>query len=285
MRTALHRILRWRRSSTTTNAITAPAITRRAEQPNMKSQRGIMTTDRLLSYANGAYLLCVIFAALFSVVLWRLSIQASEEANVQISAANARAAEADRRSADAGRDAAHALERAAALEKGASEANERTVQAEERIANLNAQIRKMITPRIIPEQEKPYLIAAMREETGASFIGASTPGDPEALYLLISIMKILQEAGWEGKDWSMGGLVSATPGYPTTGQTTSQNVILLYHTDGDARIVRGVHVIGAALQKYGIAANPQPITPEDRSNSSGFSDRNAMYVLVGKKNF
>ncbi|GJE61683.1 hypothetical protein [Methylobacterium trifolii] len=156
-----------------------------------KAQRGIMTTDGLLSVTNWIYLLSLFVAAMASVGLWRLSIASGEEKDRQLDQYKTEAAEriagANANAEGAKADAARANERAAVLEKEAERFRARSLE-------LELQIQK-IGPRTMTELQSAVLSRSLKSEQLKPLIRIDVFDDGETLSYAQTIADVITGSG------------------------------------------------------------------------------------------
>ena len=158
-----------------------------------------MALDKLLQWANIAYIVCVATAAVATLVIYHLSARVNAakdreletyrtESTIKITAAQAEAAEAIK-IAESERLARVELEtQVAAAEVRAAEANAVASQAQLELAKLKE-------PRTMAPEDQEKIIAALKRFAGQNF-GFSVFPDPEPLALLRVLNAVLTSAGW-----------------------------------------------------------------------------------------
>ena len=158
-----------------------------------------MALDKLLQWANIAYIVCVAIAAVATLVIYHLSARVNAakdreletyrtESTIKITAAQAEAAEAIK-IAESERLARVELEtQVAAAEVRAAEANAVASQAQLELAKLKE-------PRTMAPEDQEKIIAALKRFAGQNF-GFSVFPDPEPLALLRVLNAVLTSAGW-----------------------------------------------------------------------------------------
>ena len=158
-----------------------------------------MALDKLLQWANIAYIVCLLLVAGMTFVIYHLSARVNAakdrelekyrtESTIKITAAQAEAAEA-MKIAESERLARAELEsQVAAAEARAAEANVVASQARLELAKLKE-------PRTIAPEDQDKIIAALKEFAGQNF-GFSVFADPEPLALLRTLDAVLKSAGW-----------------------------------------------------------------------------------------
>ena len=158
-----------------------------------------MALDKLLQWANIAYIVSVVIAAAATFAIYHLSawVNAAKdrelerfrtESTIEITAAQAEAAEA-MKIAESERLARAELEsQVAAAGARAAEANAVASQAQLALAKLKE-------PRTIAPEDQEKIIAALKKFAGQNFCFSVFP-DPESLALLRSLDAMLKSAGW-----------------------------------------------------------------------------------------
>ena len=159
----------------------------------------MLTLDKLLQWANIAYIACLSLVAGMTFVIYHLSARVNAakdrelgkyqtESTIKITAAEAAAAEA-KKIAESERLARAEMEsQVAAAEARAAEANVVASQARLELAKLKE-------PRTIAPEDQDKIIAALKEFAGQNF-GFSVLADPEPLALLRVLDAVLKSAGW-----------------------------------------------------------------------------------------
>ncbi len=170
----------------------------------------LLALDKLLRWANIAYILGVAIAAGASFAIYHLSARVNAakdrelekyrtESTIKITAAQAEAAEAIK-IAESERLARAKLEsQIAAAEARAAEANAVASQARLELAKLKE-------PRTIVPDDQEKIIAALKKFAGQNF-GFSVFPDPESLALLRTLDAMLKSAGWLRVPSQIGAIV------------------------------------------------------------------------------
>ena len=169
-----------------------------------------MALDKLLQWANIAYMVGVVIAAGMTFAIYHLSARVNvakdrelekyrTESRIKITAAQAEAATAVK-IAESERFARAKLEsQVAAAEARAAEANVVASQARLELAKLKE-------PRTITPEDQEKIIAALKEFKGQNF-GFTVFPEPEPLALLRVLDAVLKSAGWLRVPSQIGDIV------------------------------------------------------------------------------
>lgn len=180
-------------------------------------------------------------------------------------------------------DAAHANERTADLEKAAEEARERTAQAEKEISETSLNLARMRAPRVITPEQKDFLIAKLQGFQKVSYDAAADVGDAEARALLLSLMSAFEQAGWTGRNWLGPGLKRKIAPYPSFGDITAENVILLIDEKSSDDVQSASATLLLELSADDIPCEIELLSTDQLQAQYGADDIDTIHVLVGKK--
>ena len=158
-----------------------------------------MALDKLLQWANIAYIVSVVIVAAMTFVIYHLSARVNAdkdrelekyrtESTIKITAAQAEAAKAMKIAESERLVRAELESQVAATEARAAEANAVASQAQLELAKLKE-------PRTIAPEAQEKIIAALKEFAGQNF-GFSVFPDPESLALLRTLDAVLKSARW-----------------------------------------------------------------------------------------
>ena len=158
-----------------------------------------MALDKLLQWANIAYIVFLLLAAGMTFVIYHLSQRVNTfkdrelekyrtESTIKITAAQAEAAEAMKISESERLARAELESQVAAAEARAAQANAVASQARLELAKLK-------DPRTIAPEDQVKIIAALKKFAGQNF-GFNVFPDPEPMALLRAIDAVLKSAGW-----------------------------------------------------------------------------------------
>ena len=236
------------------------------------------TLERLLQWANVAYMVGVAIAAVATFAIYHLSARVTAakdreleeyrtESTVQITAAQAEAAEA-MKIAESERLARAELEsQVAAAEVRAAEANAVASQAQLELAKLKQ-------PRMIAPEDQEKIIAALKPFAGQNFSFVVFE-DPESFALVRLIDNMLKSAGWLRVPAQLGVIVHEVAG-STAGTTVDPGVGAFVGPDNliaapaVAALSKGLNDAGIPCRK-GLANQLRDKTPK------------AILIHVGKK--
>ena len=237
-----------------------------------------MALDKLLQWANIAYIVCLLLVAGMTFVIYYLSARVNAakdhelenyrtESTIKITAAQAEAAEA-MKIAESERLARAELEsQVAAAEARAAEANAVASQA-------RLELEKIKEPRTIAPEDQEKIIAALKEFAGQNF-GFSVFGDPESLALLRVLDAMLKSAGWLRVPSQIGAIVVDAAGN-TAGTSHNSGVTAFFGPDNpDARAA--LLALSRALTIAGIPCQPS------RTEQLRDKTPKAILINVGKK--
>ena len=237
-----------------------------------------MALDKLLQWANIAYIVCLLLVAGMTFVIYYLSARVNAakdhelenyrtESTIKITAAQAEAAEA-MKIAESERLARAELEsQVAAAEARAAEANAAASQA-------RLELEKIKEPRTIAPEDQEKIIAALKEFAGQNF-GFSVFGDPESLALLRALDAMLKSAGWLRVPSQIGAIVVDAAGN-TAGTSHNSGVTAFFGPDNpDARAA--LLALSRALTIAGIPCQPS------RTEQLRDKTPKAILINVGKK--
>jgi hypothetical protein len=150
-------------------------------------------------------------------------LAANESATEQ---AKSEAARAHERTAELERDAALARERAAQLEKGVAESNTRAAEAQLALERFKA-------PRVIPDTEKPKMIAALTKFAPIKAAVYVIGDGPDPIGLGGSITDVLVKSRWDALMWTWSGVggvvgvvVFAKPGSSADIEAATDGLVL-----------------------------------------------------------
>ena len=237
-----------------------------------------MALDKLLQWANIAYIVCLLLVAGMTFVIYYLSARVNAtkdhelenyrtESTIKITAAQAEAAET-MKIAESERLARAELEsQVAAAEARAAEANAVASQA-------RLELEKIKEPRTIAPEDQEKIIAALKEFAGQNF-GFSVFGDPESLALLRALDAMLKSAGWLRVPSQIGAIVVDAAGN-TAGTSHNSGVTAFFGPDNpDARAA--LLALSRALTIAGIPCQPS------RTEQLRDKTPKAILINVGKK--
>ena len=237
-----------------------------------------MAIERLLQWANFAYIAAIGIAAVATVAVYQLSARVTAakdreleefrtESEVKITAAQAEAAEA-MRIAESERLARADLEsKVADAEARAAEANAADSQAQLELAKLKQ-------PRTIGPRDQEKIAASLKRFAGQNF-GFSVFRDPEAMALVRVIDDTLKLAGWVRVPSQIGAIVVDVAG-DTAGTSHSSGVsAFVGPEDRDAE--PALRVLCNALTGAGVHCQP------NRTEQLRGKTPEAIVIEVGKK--
>ena len=234
--------------------------------------------ERLLRWANWAYVLAVAIAAIASFAIYQLSVRVTAakdrelqdyqtQSTVKITAAEAEAAEA-RRIAETERLARAELEsQVASAEARAAEANAAAAQAQLELAKLQQ-------PRTVSPEDQEKIVATLKQFAGQNF-SFTVFGDPESLALVRVLDAMLKSAGWLRVASQIGVIVVEVAGN-TAGTSIASGVTASVgpdNPDAEAALVTLCH----ALTGAGIPCKA------NRSEELREKRPKAIAIRVGKK--
>ena len=232
--------------------------------------------DKLLQWANIAYIVSVAIAAVTTAAIFHLSARVNAakdreletyrtESTIKITVAQAAAAEA-RQIAESERLARAELEsQIAAAEARAAEANAVASQARLELA-------KFKEPRTIAPEDQEKIVAALKEFAGQTF-GFSVFQDPEPLALLQALDAVLKSAGWLRVPSQIGIIVVDAAG-DTAGTSSDSGVAAFVGPDNRAAEA-ALLALSRALTGAGIPCQP--------NRTEQLRDNKAIVINVGKK--
>ncbi len=237
-----------------------------------------MTVDKLLQWANIAYIMSGVIAVASFVAIYYLSARVTAakerelekyqtESQIKITAAEAAAAEA-RKIAESERLARAELERQVALaEARAAEANAVASQARLELARLKE-------PRTIAPEDQEKVIAALRKFAGQNF-GFSVFSDPESLALLRTLDSMLKSAGWLRVRSQIGAIVVEVAG--NTAGTSHDSGVTAFVGPDNREAMAALLTLSKGLTVAGIPCKP--------SRTEQLRDKipTAIIINVGKK--
>ena len=237
-----------------------------------------MALDKLLQWANIAYIVCVAIAAVATLAIYHLSARVNAakdrelekyrtESTIKITAAQAEAAEAMKIAESERLVRAELESQVAVADARAAEANAVSSQARLELAKLKQ-------PRTIAPEEQERIIAALKEFAGQNF-GFSVFGDPESLALLRTLDAMLKSAGWLRVSSQIGAIVVEAAGN-TAGTSHDSGVTAFFGPDNpDARAA--LLALSKALTIAGIPCRPS------RTEQLRDKTPKAILINVGKK--
>ena len=210
----------------------------------------ILTLDKLLQWANIAYIVGVAIAAVATFAIYHLS--------ARVNAAKDRELERFRTESTIEITAAQAE---------AAEANAVASQAQLALAKLKE-------PRTIAPEDQEKIIAALKKFAGQNFCFSVFP-DPESLALLRSLDAVLKSAGWLRVRSQIGATVVDAAGN-TAGTSTDSGVTAFFgpdNRDAEAALL----TLSRALTAAGIPCGPA------RTEQLRDKTPKAILINVGKK--
>ena len=237
-----------------------------------------MALDKLLQWANMAYIVCVAIAAVATLAIYHLSARVNAakdrelekyrtESTIKITAAQAEAAGA-MKIAESER-----LVRAE-LESQVAVADARAAEANAVASQARLELAKLKQPRTIAPEEQEKIIAALKEFAGQNF-GFSVFGDPESLALLRALDAMLKSAGWLRVSSQIGAIVVEASGN-TAGTSHDSGVTAFFGPDNlDARAA--LLALSKALTIAGIPCQPR------RTEQLRDKTPKAILINIGKK--
>ena len=237
-----------------------------------------MTVDKLLQWANIAYIMSGVIAVASFVAIYYLSARVTAakerelekyqtESQIQIADAEAAAAEA-MKIAESERLARAELERQVALaEARAAEANAVASQARLELARLKE-------PRTIAPEDQEKVIAALRKFAGQNF-GFSVFSDPESLALLRTLDSMLKSAGWLRVRSQIGAIVVEVAG--NTAGTSHDSGVTAFVGPDNREAMAALLTLSKALTVAGIPCKPS------RTEQLRDKTPTAIIINVGKK--
>ena len=235
-----------------------------------------MALDKLLQWANIAYIACVVIAAVATFAIFHLSARVNSakdreletyrtESTIKITVAQAEAAEA-MKIAESERLARAELEsQVAAAEARAAEAN--AVASQARLA-----LAKLKEPRTIAPEDQEKIVAALKEFAGQTF-GFSVFQDPEPLALLRTLDAVLTSAGGLRVPSQIGAIVVDAAG--NTAGTSSDSGVTAFVGPDNRAAEAALLTLSEALTVAGIPCQP--------NRTDQLRDKKAIVINVGKK--
>ena len=235
-----------------------------------------MALDKLLQWANVAYIVCVATAAVATLAIYHLSARVNAakdreletyrtESTIKITVAQAEAAEA-MKIAESERLARAELEsQVAAAEARAAEANAVASQARLELAKLKE-------PRTIAPEDQEKIVAALKEFAGQTF-GFSVFPDPEPLALLRALDAVLTSAGWLRVPSQIGAIVVDAAG--NTAGTSHDSGVTAFVGPDNRDAEAALLILSKALTVAGI--------PCQSRRTDQLRDKKAIVINVGKK--
>ena len=232
--------------------------------------------DKLLQWANIAYIVSVAIAAVTTAAIFHLSARVNAakdreletyrtESTIKITVAQAAAAEA-MQIAESERLARAELEsQIAAAEARAAEANAVASQARLELAKLKE-------PRTIAPEDQEKIVAALKEFAGQTF-GFSVFQDPEPLALLQALDAVLKSAGWLRVPSQIGAIVVDAAG--NTAGTSSDSGVAAFVGPDNRDAEAALLTLSRALTGAGIPCQP--------NRTDQLRDTKAIVINVGKK--
>ena len=237
-----------------------------------------MAIERLLQWANFAYIVAIAIAAVATVVIYQLSSRVTaakdrelEEyrtaSEVKISTAQAEAAEA-MRIAESERLAR------ADLESKVADAEARAAQANAAASQAQLELAKLKQPRTIAPEDQTKIIAELKGFAGQNF-SFVVFADPESFALVRAIDDTLKSAGWLRVSSQVGDIVHHVGG-STAGTSTDSGVGVFVGPDN--------HDAEPALLSLGTALTDAGI-PCRKGRAPQLRDKTpkAILIVVGKK--
>ena len=237
-----------------------------------------MALEKLLHWANIAYIVCLLLVAGMAFVIYHLFARVNAdkdrelkkyqtESQINITAAQAEAAEA-MKIAESERLARAELEsQVAAAEARAAEANAVASQAQLELANLKE-------PRTIAPKHQEKIIATLKEFAGQNF-SFSVFGDPESLALLRAIDAMLKSAGWLRVPSQIGMIAIDAAG--NTAGTSHDSGVTAFVGPENRDAVPALLALSKALTGAGISCQPS------RTEQLRDKTPRAILINVGKK--
>lgn len=225
----------------------------------------VETMEKLLHWANVAYIGSLVIAAFLTFAIYHLSKQVTKakdrelaqyqaDSQVKIAAAETSAAEAETRAAEA--------------EARAADANLAAKQAQLELA-------KFKEPRTIAPEDQERIIADLKEFTGQKYSVSVFP-DPEALALLRVVDAMLKSAGWVETELpnrsikvNAAGITAATSVESGMGASVGRD---------DGASAAALRALSDSLRRAGIPCR-RGIHPRELQEKSP----NTILIFVGKK--
>ena len=234
--------------------------------------------NKLLQWANFAYIVCGAIAAVAMFAIYHLSARVNAakdreverfqtESTIKISTAQAEAAEA-MKIAESERLARAELEsQVAVAEARSAEANVVASQARLELAKLKE-------PRTIAPEDQQKIITALKEFAGQNF-GFSVFPDPEPLALLLSLDAVLKSAGWLRVPSQIGAVAVDAAG--NTAGTSHDSGVTVFVGPDNRDAEAALLTLSRALTDAGI--------PCQSKRTKQLRDKTPMAILinVGKK--
>ena len=237
-----------------------------------------MALEKLLQWANIAYMVSVGIAAAATFAIYQLSARVTAdkerelekyktESQIQIADAEAAAAEA-MKIAESERLARAELERQVTVaEARAAVANAVASQARLELARLKE-------PRTIAPEDQEKIIAVLKEFAGQNF-GFSVFPDPEPLALLRTLDAMLKSAGWLRVHSQISAIVVEVAG--NTAGTSHDSGVTAFVGPENRDAMAALYTLSKALTVAGIPCKP--------SKTEQLRDKTpkAIIINVGKK--
>jgi hypothetical protein len=161
------------------------------------------------------------------------------------------------------------------------EAAQKIAEADARALEAQAQLEKFKSPRNIVNQSA--VVSKLIGFKGTRFDMAVVVGDPEANRFLGQLSKTLQLAGWEWIDFGAPrGPLTFTytwPGLPNVGQMGGFGVDIFVHPEHMAEFSAPADLLSSILSEEGLSISK----PASAVAAQGFSNDNAIHIVIGKK--
>jgi hypothetical protein len=237
-----------------------------------------LALEKVLQWANIAYIVCVAVAAAATFAIYHLSARVNAakgkelekfrtESTIRITTAQAEAAEA-MKIAEAERLAR------AELESRVADANARAAEANAAAAQARLELAKLKEPRTLSPEHQEKIIAALKKFAGQNF-GFSVFQDPEALALLRTLDAVLKSAGWNRVPSQIGAIVVEAGG-ATVGTSNNSGVAAFVGPD-NAEAEPALLALSAGLTAAGIPCQ------SNRTEQLRGKEAKAIVINVGKK--
>ena len=237
-----------------------------------------LSLERLLQWANVAYIVSVVIAAAATFAIYHLSARVTAakdreleeyrtESTIKITAAQAEAAEA-MKIAESERLARAELESQVAV------AEVRTAEANAIASQAQLELAKLKLPRTIAPEDQEEIIAALKEFAGQNF-SFSVFGDPESLALLRVLDFMLKSAGWLRVPSQIGVIVVEAAG--NTAGTSHNSGVAAFVGPDNRNAEPALLTLSKALTDAGIPCRPS------RTEQLRDKTPKAIVVNVGKK--
>ena len=237
-----------------------------------------MAIERLLQWANFAYIVAIGIAAVATVAIYQLSSRVTAakdrelseyrtESEVKISTAQAEAAEA-MRIAESERLAR------ADLESKVADAEARAARANAAASQAQLELAKLKQPRTIAPEDQTKIIAELKGFAGQNF-SFSVFRDPEALALVRVIDDTLKSAGWRRVPSQIGAIVVDVAG--NTAGTSHSSGVSAFVGPEDRNAEQVLLALCNALTHAGIPCQPKRTEQLRGKTSEG------IVIEVGKK--